>query len=162
MNTLWALNYGILDSDVAYEHGQFIDQWTIKFTNSTNKQSANVRVRYSPLFDEFIEFDVTLSEVPIDDGVGKDVIVNWKMFDDFETNRTFWTDSNGLEMQQRWLDYHPEFKRGEEKNNISGHYFPVNTAIAIRDIKKKMQVTVLNDRTQGGSADLYKNSIELM
>lgn len=55
-------------------------------------------MRYSPLFDEFIEFDVTLSEVPIDDGVGKDVIVNWKMFDDFEANRTFWTDSNGLEM----------------------------------------------------------------
>jgi hypothetical protein len=56
-------------------------------------------VRYSPLFDELIEFDVGLSEVPIDDQVSKDITVNWKMFDGFEANRTFWTDSNGLEMQ---------------------------------------------------------------
>jgi len=39
-----------------------------------------------------------LSEVPIDDG-GKDLIVNWKMYDDFEANKTWWADSNGLEMQ---------------------------------------------------------------
>jgi hypothetical protein len=58
-----------------------------------------VKVRYSPLFDELIEFDVGLSEVPIDDQVSKDITVNWKMFDGFEANRTFWTDSNGLEMQ---------------------------------------------------------------
>jgi len=37
MKQLWAFNYGILESDVAYEHGQFIDQWTIKFNNQTNK-----------------------------------------------------------------------------------------------------------------------------
>lgn len=58
-----------------------------------------MRVRWSPFFDEFIEFEVGLSEIPtIDDGVGKNVIVNWKMFDNFEANKNFWTDSNGLEM----------------------------------------------------------------
>jgi len=119
-------------------------------------------VRFSELFDEFIEFDVVLSEVPTNDGIGKDVIVNWKMFDDFEANRTFWTDSNGLEMQQRWIDHHQEFVRGPEKMNISNHYFPVNSAIAIRDGKKNRQVTIMNDRTQGGSAELVKSSIELM
>jgi hypothetical protein len=39
-----------------------------------------------------------MSEIPIKDGKGKDVTVNWRMFDGFEANRTFWTDSNGLEM----------------------------------------------------------------
>jgi hypothetical protein len=58
-------------------------------------------VRYSVLFDEFIEFEVGMSEVPIYDGIGKDVIVCWKMHDNFEANKTFWTDSNGLEMQDR-------------------------------------------------------------
>ena len=32
----------------------------------------------------------------------------------------------------------------------------------MRDVKKNMQVTVLNDRTQGGTADLQKSTIELM
>lgn len=95
-------------------------------------------MRFSPLFDEFIEFDVTLSEVPIDDKVGKDVIVNWKMFDEFEANKTFWTDSNGLEMQQRWHGYHPEFKRHYEKNNISDSYYPVSSAIAMKDVQKNL------------------------
>jgi hypothetical protein len=66
-----------------------------------SKQAGTIRVRWSPLFDEFIEFEVSLSEIPIGDYQGKDVIVNWKMFDDFNTNSTFWTDSNGLEMQER-------------------------------------------------------------
>jgi hypothetical protein len=51
------------------------------------------------LFDEFLEFDVNLAEVPIEDYQGKDVIVNWKMFDNFDASSTFFTDSNGLEMQ---------------------------------------------------------------
>jgi hypothetical protein len=42
-----------------------------------------VKVRWSPFFDEMIEFEVGISEIPIDDWKGKNVIVNWKMFDDF-------------------------------------------------------------------------------
>ena len=57
-----------------------------------------MKVRFSQLFDEFIEYEVELSEVQIEDGLGKDVTINWKMFDDFEMNNQFWTDSNGLEM----------------------------------------------------------------
>jgi len=69
-----------------------------------------MRVRWSPLFDEIIEFEVGISEIPIDDFQGKNVIVNWKMFDDFEANRTFWTDTNGLEMQGRKLNYNPAYQ----------------------------------------------------
>jgi hypothetical protein len=48
-----------------------------------------------------IEFEVELNPIPFEDGVGKDVTVNWKLYDGFNINRTFWTDSNGLEMQER-------------------------------------------------------------
>lgn len=51
-----------------------------------------------------------LSEVPIKDGWGKDVTVNFRMFDGFEANKTFFTDSNGLEMQERRLNYNPRFE----------------------------------------------------
>jgi len=40
-----------------------------------------------------------LNEIPIGHpDQGKDVTVNWKIFDDFKMNKTFYTDSNGLEM----------------------------------------------------------------
>lgn len=35
---------------------------------------------------------------------GKNIVVNWH-FKDFEANKTFWTDSNGLEMQKRILNH---------------------------------------------------------
>jgi len=48
---------------------------------------------------ELIEFDVELNGIPIEDGKGKDIIVNWKMYGGFNPSQTFWTDSNSLEMQ---------------------------------------------------------------
>ena len=41
-----------------------------------------------------IEFEVELNAVPARlDLQGKDVTVNWRMYDGFEANKTFWTDS---------------------------------------------------------------------
>ena len=55
---------------------------------------------------DLIEFDVELNGVPIElDHQGKDVFVSWRMFEGFDANGTFWTDSNGLEMQQRQLNH---------------------------------------------------------
>ena len=54
-----------------------------------------------------------LSEIPIDDNIGKNVILQWKMFEDFDANKTFYTDSNGLEMQERVLNKQPNFKWGD-------------------------------------------------
>ena len=47
---------------------------------------------------------------------------------------------------------------------ISGNFFPVDSAIMMRDHNKSnIQVTVLNDRAQAGTADLTdKSTIELM
>jgi hypothetical protein len=48
-----------------------------------------------------IEINVELNSIPIHDGVGKDVTVNWFMYDSFDANKTFWTDSNGLQNVER-------------------------------------------------------------
>ena len=112
-----------------------------------------------------IEFEVALSEVPINDGDGKDVTVNWQFFDDFNANKTFWTDSNGLEMQERRLDFSPSFPwahTAKDTDRISGNFYPVDSAIAMRDNEKGHQVTILNDRAQAGAAELRKSTIELM
>ena len=45
-----------------------------------------------------IEFEVELNSISTEK-YGRDVTVNWKMYDGFTANKTFWSDSNGLEMQ---------------------------------------------------------------
>jgi len=57
-----------------------------------------------------IEFDVDIATVPVElDKKGKDVIVNWKMYDGFDGKGTFWTDANGLDMQERKINHRPMF-----------------------------------------------------
>ena len=73
--------------------------------------------------------------------------VNW-IFDNFTANETFWTDSNGLEMQERRLNYRPTWNYSGDQN-ISANYFPVNSGIAMRSISPQnstRQVTVINER----------------
>ena len=117
-----------------------------------------------------IEFDVEMSPIPISDKRGKDVTVNFKMFNGFDAKGKFWTDSNGLEMQERQIEFIPTnytFLNEKPQPNyhmISGNFFPVDSAIMMRDFNKSnIQVTVMNDRAQAGTADLTdKATIELM
>ena len=114
-----------------------------------------IKIRFSPKFwGEFIEFDVELNPIPIDDGKGRDVTVNWQFFNGFDPKAQFWTDSNGLGMIKRDLvkinTDMPQLDNSSLSNykTISGNYFPVDTAIVMRDNSNKsnIQVTVMNDR----------------
>lgn len=52
-----------------------------------------------------------------------------------------------------------------DDQTYSGNIYPITSAIAMRDFKQgsNTQVTIMNDRVQGGSADLSDNStIELI
>ena len=102
--------YSKINPDVAYEAGQTLEQWTIRFMDDASKAFGIIKIRFSPAFKEMIEFEVELNGIPLDDKQGKDVTVNWKMYDGFNQNKTFWTDTNGLEMAQRILDYQPTYK----------------------------------------------------
>jgi len=158
----WQYPYSRLDSTHAEEAGQYISQWTFKFVNKLDGQFAIVKVKFSPYFSALVQFDVELNGIPVmADDQGKDVTVNWRMLD-FEANSTFWTDSNGLEMQERILNYRPSWNWSGDQN-ISSNYYPVNSAIAMRDSSTSRQVTVMNERSQAGSADLStKSSIEII
>ena len=72
-------------------------------------------------------------------------------------------------MQTRKLNY--RFSYGFDPTthqNISSNYYPIQSAIAMRSdvkngssTKKPIQVTVMNERSQGGSAGLQKGMIEM-
>lgn len=93
--------YSQLNDDITYQSGQLVEQWSIFFKNCTTNEKAIMRVRFSPIWDDLIEFELETAPVPIEDGQGKDITINWKLFDSFDPNGTFYTDSNGLEMQTR-------------------------------------------------------------
>jgi lysosomal alpha-mannosidase len=57
------------------------------------------------------------------------------MYDGFNTNKTFWTDSNGLEMQKRVINHRDTFDVVKDtKQNISSNFYPVTSAIVMRDV----------------------------
>ena len=72
----------------------------------------------------------------------------------------FYTDSNGLEMQKRVLNERPDYNLTTDLK-VAPNYYPVTSAIAIRDVETSVQMTVMNDRAQGGSA-IEDGTIELM
>lgn len=96
-------------------------------------------MRFSDRFNELIEMEVELAEIPIQDKLGKDVTVNVKMYDKFDSKGMFYTDSNGLEMQERKINYNPRFEwPDKEREKVPGNFYPVTSAIAMRDPTKKI------------------------
>ncbi|XP_041033071.1 lysosomal alpha-mannosidase isoform X1 [Carcharodon carcharias] len=105
---------------------------------------------------KFVELEWTVGPIPVDDNVGKEVI---SRFDTpLKTDGIFYTDSNGREILTRRRDYRPTWKLNQTEP-IAGNYYPVNSRIYMKD--GKTQLTVLPDRSQGGSS-IRDGSLELM
>lgn len=66
-------------------------------------------------------------------------------------NNTFYTDSNGLEMQERNIKNIKvgqsivDLLPGPNFVTIAANYFPIDSAIAVRN-QNDLQVTIMNDR----------------
>uniref|UniRef100_A0A1W7RA88 Alpha-mannosidase n=1 Tax=Hadrurus spadix TaxID=141984 RepID=A0A1W7RA88_9SCOR len=108
--------------------------------------------------EEYIEYEWLVGPIPIQDGIGKEVISRFAS--ELNNKKEFYTDSNGREMRKRIINYRPTWKLNVTEP-VSGNYYPVNSRIYIKDVTKGIQVTVLTDRSQGGSS-LHNGSLELM
>ena len=104
------------------------------------------------------ELEINVQGIPLTSN-GAEVVAYFTLYNQDNEN-TFWTDSNGLEMQQRILNKRPDFDFASDQV-VSSNYYPVNSAIVIVDKNDDIQLTVMNDRPQGGSV-IDKSSIELM
>ncbi|KAK2502693.1 hypothetical protein MC885_007056 [Smutsia gigantea] len=104
----------------------------------------------------YLELEWTVGPIPVGDNWGKEII---SRFDTgMETKGLFYTDSNGREIMERRRDYRPTWKLNQTEP-VAGNYYPVNSRIYITD--GNLQLTVLTDRSQGGSS-LKEGSLELM
>lgn len=106
--------------------------------------------------DDYAEFEWLVGEIPIEDGIGREVITRFDT--DIKSNSIFYTDSNGREMLKRKKNHRDTWDVALMEP-ISGNYYPVTTKIAIEDATKRF--AVLTDRAQGGSS-LSDGSVELM
>jgi len=92
------------------------------------------------------------------DKIGKEIITRYSS--NLQTDKTFYTDSNGREMLKRVKNYRPTWNLKLEEL-IAGNYYPVTSKIALKDEKKQLKLNVLVDRAQGGTS-LEDGVIELM
>ncbi|KAJ0110576.1 hypothetical protein Patl1_02545 [Pistacia atlantica] len=119
---------------------------------------------------EHVEVEFIVGPIPIDDGLGKEVVT--QITTTLETNRTFYTDSNGRDFIKRIRDYRSDWEL-EVNQPIAGNYYPecpqfvvissllicINLGIYAQGSGKEFSVLV--DRPLGGSS-LVDGQIELM
>ncbi|KAF1500388.1 Lysosomal alpha-mannosidase, partial [Eudyptula minor novaehollandiae] len=104
----------------------------------------------------YVELEWTVGPIPVADGWGKEIISRFETT--LQTDSRFYTDSNGRQILERRRDYRPTWNLSQTEP-VAGNYYPVNSRIFIKD--KKFQLTVLTDRSQGGSS-IFDGSLELM
>lgn len=97
-----------------------------------------------------------VDSINIDDKVGKEVVID--ITSDISNNKTFFTDSNGMEEQKRVINYRATWPLVTDEL-ASSNYYPVNSHITITNNDRRM--TVLVDRSEGGTS-LNEGQIELM
>jgi hypothetical protein len=102
--------------------------------------------------------ETQLGSIPVSDGIGKEVVLNIKT--GLMNNRVFFTDSMGLEEQKRKIDERATWNYTVFEP-VAGNYYPINSLIRMSDFKTKKNITVLTDRSQGGTA-LRSGEFEIM
>lgn len=110
------------------------------------------------------KFDVDMDSLPTVRLNGYETVPKFTAIN-FDNNQTFYTDSNGLDMQERILNYRPYYNFTvvieDSHQNITANYYPINSAISLKEVGTSRTFTVMNDRAQGGSS-LYPGQIEFM
>jgi hypothetical protein len=103
-----------------------------------------------------VEFEWTVGPVPIDDGIGKEVIARYNS--SLQSAGVFYTDSNGREFQQRRRDYRATWN-WQRDQNVSSNYYPINACAWLADSTAALVIN--NDRSQGGGS-IQDGHLELL
>jgi len=92
-------------------------------------------LRKAPAYNnQVIQVDTLTLPVDISDGKGKEITINF--YSPLINNQgVFYTDSNGLEMQERRLNYRETYTVNLTEP-VAGNYFPIYTAIYIQNSNK--------------------------
>jgi lysosomal alpha-mannosidase len=85
-----------------------------------------------------IELEWIVGPIPIDDNVGKEIIIRYNT--NIDSGLKYYTDANGREVLERVTDHRPTWHYVVDEP-ISGNYYPINSRIWIQD--SDHQLTIL-------------------
>ncbi|EFA84943.1 alpha-mannosidase [Heterostelium album PN500] len=107
---------------------------------------------------DYLEVEETVGPIDIADGLGKEVITRFNT--SLNTNNTWYSDSNGMEMVQRIIDYRFSWEYVNVQP-VAGNYVPLNAITYIQDTEQQLQLTFLTDRSRS-CASLGNGELEMM
>ncbi|XP_076327158.1 LOW QUALITY PROTEIN: lysosomal alpha-mannosidase-like [Tachypleus tridentatus] len=107
---------------------------------------------------KYAELEWLVGPIPVKNNIGKEIIT--KFDTNLQSKKKFYTDANGRQVLKRVRNERPTWSLNITEP-VSGNYYPVNSRIYIKDDSRNIQLTILTDRSQGGSS-LSDGSIELM
>lgn len=105
---------------------------------------------------EHAEVEFTVGPIPIDNGIGKEIVTHLKT--SINSNKTFYTDSNGRDFLERIRDYRADWDL-QVNQPVAGNYYPINLGMYIKD--KSTELSLLVDRAVGGSS-IFDGEVEVM
>lgn len=76
-----------------------------------------------------------VDSIPVDDGKGKEVIMVVEV-PSIKNQNTFYTDSMGMEMQKRVINFRPTWDL-KVTEKVAGNYYPIQSTILIQDEDSK-------------------------
>ncbi len=86
---------------------------------------------------ESVEVEWTVGPVPIDDNIGKEIILRYDT--DIQSQAQFYTDANGRKVLQRIRDFRPTWNFTVTEP-VSGNYYPINSRIWIKDANRQLTI----------------------
>ena len=104
----------------------------------------------------FVEIEYLVGPIPIDDGLGKEIVVKYNT--GVENDGIFYTDTNGREFVRRQRNFRPTWNMAVYEP-VAGNYYPINAAIYMDDGSQSF--SVVTDRTQGGGS-ITDGALEIM
>ncbi|KAK8652112.1 hypothetical protein V6N13_061134 [Hibiscus sabdariffa] len=136
-------SFTVLRGPILDEVHQRINSWIYQITRVYKEK-------------EYAEFEFTVGPIPINDGIGKEVVT--QISAPMKTNKTFYTDSSGRDFLERIRDYRKDWTL-DVNQPVAGNYYPINLAMYMKDDNKELSVLV--DRSVGG-ASIKDGQLELM
>ncbi|XP_020581253.1 LOW QUALITY PROTEIN: alpha-mannosidase At3g26720-like [Phalaenopsis equestris] len=135
--------FNILHGPILDEVHQQINPWIYQITRVYKTK-------------EHVEFEFLVGPIPIEDETGKELATEFST--SMETNKIFYTDSNGRDFIKRIRDYRTDWAL-HVNQPVAGNYYPINLGIYIED--DNTELSLLVDRCVGGSS-IQDGQVELM
>jgi hypothetical protein len=125
---------------------------------------TQVKVKIAKDQPNYVEFDVFFASLDKKRyQFGQEVTVNFAAAQ-LNSRGVFYTDANAYRIVKRDVNLNKTYFNSREQNKqvaVSSYFYPVNSGLFIEDLNKRVQMLVMSDRPQAGSAYHCDSTLEV-